>query len=107
MRILNDMSPELYDWHVNKEGEAPVMRCAILDVVSWFPGRPATTLDRCQRAMSACRNGTTTVRRDQGQLHLQERDRENEALWDGRAIADFSKHMEDWAVKAPSCCANW
>ena len=30
--------PELYDWHVIKEGKAPVMRCAILDVVSWFPG---------------------------------------------------------------------
>ena len=29
---------ELYDWHTNKDGKAPVMRCAILDVVSWFPG---------------------------------------------------------------------
>ena len=38
MRILQRHVPELYDWHINKEGEAPVMRCAILDVVSWFPG---------------------------------------------------------------------
>ena len=30
--------PELYDWHTNKVGEAFVVRCAIMDVVSWFPG---------------------------------------------------------------------
>ena len=29
--------PELYDWIRDKDGTAPVMRCAILDVVSWFP----------------------------------------------------------------------
>ena len=30
-------APELYDW-VQKEQRAPEMWCAILDVVSWFPG---------------------------------------------------------------------
>ena len=29
---------ELYDWVRNKGEAAPVVRCAILDVVSWFPG---------------------------------------------------------------------
>ena len=30
--------PELYDWVRKKDEAAPVMRCAIFDVVSWFPG---------------------------------------------------------------------
>ena len=30
--------PELYDWVQNNNEAAPEMRCAILDVVSWFPG---------------------------------------------------------------------
>ena len=30
--------PEPYDWVIGKDGVAPQMRCAILDVVSWFPG---------------------------------------------------------------------
>ena len=30
--------PELHDWVRNKDHAAPVRRCAILDVVSWFPG---------------------------------------------------------------------
>ena len=30
--------PELHDWLRNKDDAAPVRRCAILDVVSWFPG---------------------------------------------------------------------
>ena len=30
--------PEVYDWVRNINEAAPVMRCAILDVVSWFPG---------------------------------------------------------------------
>ena len=42
--------PELYDWHTNKDGVAPVMRCAILDVL----GCPAAVLERRQYAMPAC-----------------------------------------------------
>ena len=30
--------PELYDWVRNNNEAAPKMRCAIFDVVSWFPG---------------------------------------------------------------------
>ena len=30
--------PGLHDWVRNNNEAAPVMRCAILDVVSWFPG---------------------------------------------------------------------
>ena len=30
--------PELYDLVRNNKEAAPTMRCAILDVVSWFPG---------------------------------------------------------------------
>ena len=30
--------PDLYDWVRNNNEAAPVMQCAILDVVSWFPG---------------------------------------------------------------------
>ena len=30
--------PELHDWVSNDNEAAPEMRCAILDVVSWFPG---------------------------------------------------------------------
>ena len=29
--------PELYDWVKNNNEAAPEMRCAIIDVVSWFP----------------------------------------------------------------------
>ena len=30
--------PELHEWVRNKDEAAPVMRCGILDVVSWFAG---------------------------------------------------------------------
>ena len=30
--------PELHDWVKAKREAAPVMRCSIMDVVSWFPG---------------------------------------------------------------------
>ena len=30
--------PELHNWVKNNNDAAPVMRCAILEVVSWFPG---------------------------------------------------------------------
>ena len=30
--------PELYDWAKPQGSETPVKRCALLDVVSWFPG---------------------------------------------------------------------
>ena len=30
--------PELHDWVSNDTDAAPKVRCAILDVVSWFPG---------------------------------------------------------------------
>ena len=74
--------PELHD-RVQKNNEAaPEMRCAILDVVFWFPG--VTTLDKRQRAMPAC-----------GTLHrmcVETRSGYscwgsgvNEALWNGRA----------------------
>ena len=47
--------PELYD-KVQKNNEAaPEMRCAILEVVSWIPWRPAAALDGRQRAMPARR----------------------------------------------------
>ena len=47
--------PELHDWVRNNDDAVLVMRCAILDVVSWFPGCLAAALDRRQRAMPACR----------------------------------------------------
>ena len=30
--------PELYDWVRSNNEAKPTMRCAILDMVSWFPG---------------------------------------------------------------------
>ena len=30
--------PELYDWVIGKDVVTLVMRCAMLDVISWFPG---------------------------------------------------------------------
>ena len=41
--------PELYDWVRNNNEAAPVMRCAILDVVLLVPWRPDATL-RCPHA---------------------------------------------------------
>ena len=61
--------PGLYDWVQKNNEAAPVMRCAILDVVSWFPGVPQELwMDVSVRCPHAERyNG------------------ENEALWNGRA----------------------
>ena len=66
----------------------------------------ATTLDRRQRAMPACR----TLQ----QKCVETRNccgcwgsGENEALWYGRPIVGPSRLVEDWAARAPSCCVIW
>ena len=61
--------PELYDWVKKSNDAAPEMRCAILDVVSWFPGvLQQLWIDvsvRCPHAEryneSASKPGATTV----------------------------------------------
>ena len=62
--------PELYDWVQKNNEAAPEMRCAILDVISWFPGvLQQLWIDVETRSGCSCwENG------------------ENEALWNGHAI---------------------
>ena len=48
-------SSKHYDWVKNNNEPASVMRCAISDVVFWFPGVPSTTLE------SASKPGVATV----------------------------------------------
>ena len=71
---------DLYDWVQKNNEAAPEMRCAILDVVSWFPSvLQQLWIDvsvRCplQRKCVETRGGSG--RRRNG---------ENETLWNGRA----------------------
>ena len=83
---------ELDDW-VQKNNEAtPEMRCAILDVVSWFPGvLQHLWIDasvRCPHAEryneSASKPGVAAVAGCSCR-----RSGEDETLWNGRAIAGF------------------
>ena len=91
--------PELYDQAKNKDEAAPVMRCAILDVVSWFPG---VQLDRRQRAMPACR----TLQRKCVATMFGCRRKRN--VMERPCARWSSRHMEDWAARAPSCCViSW
>ena len=53
--------PELNDWVSNNDEAAPKAQCAILDVVSWFPG----DLQQLWIDVSAPQNVTTKVRRNQ------------------------------------------
>ena len=64
--------PELYDWAKNNNEAAPEMRCAILDVVSWFPTSCSTSgwTSACDARMQ---NFTTKVCRSQGWLQLVEK----------------------------------
>ena len=60
--------PELYDWAQKNNGAAPEMRCAILDVVSWFPGvLQQLWIDVSVRCPQ---NDTTKVRRNLEWLQL-------------------------------------
>ena len=82
---------------------APEMRCAILDVVSWFPGCPGAALDRRQRAMPASR---TLQRKKRYGMAVGLRD-----LWmTGRrghqVAARFGNYGSGkWAVQ-PACCRS-
>ena len=96
--------PELYD-RVQKDDEAaPEMRCAILDVVSWFPGvLQQLWIDvsvRCPHAEryneSASKPGEATVA---GEAETPKRY--------GMAVRWSSRLVEDWAARAPSCCVIW
>ena len=78
--------PELYDWHIIKDGEAPVMRCAIWDVVSWFPGvLQQYWMDVSVRCPHAERYSDSASR--PGAAACAGGDGENKAIWNGRAFA--------------------
>ena len=75
--------PELYDWVQKNNEAAPEVRCAILDVVSWFPGvlqqlwidvSVRCPHERYNESASKTRGGCSGWGSG-----------ENEALWNGRA----------------------
>ena len=92
--------PELYDSVKNNNEVAPTMRCAILDVVSWFPGvLQQLWIDvsvRCPHAErcneSALKPGVAAVA---GEAEKTKRC--------GTAV----RSVEGWAVRAPSYCVTW
>ena len=80
--------PELYEWVSNNNEAAPIMRCAILDVVSWFPGvLHQLWMEVSVRCPHAERYNESASK--PGVAAGAGRDGENEALWYGRAIAGF------------------
>ena len=85
-----DLEPhvsELYDWVSGNNEAAPKMRCAILDVVSWFPGVLATKqlwIDVSVRCPHAERQQRKCVETRGGCSRW--RSGEDEALWYGRAM---------------------
>ena len=97
--------PELHDWVRNNSEAALVMRCAILDVVSWFPGvLQQLWIDvsvRCPHAErydeSASKPGVAAVAGKRRRRSAMVRPCDG---WSSRL-------MEDWAVRAPSCCVIW
>ena len=77
--------PELHDWVRNNSEAAPEMRCAVLDVVSWFP----SVLQQLWIDVSVrCR------------LQLLGKRRKRSAY--GMAVRALV--FQDSAAKAPSCC---
>ena len=97
--------PELYDWVKNNNEAARVMRCAILDVVSWFLGvLQQLWIDvsvRCPHAEryneSASKPGVAAIA---GEAEKTKRLVRPCDRWSSRL-------MEDWAARAPSCCVIW
>ena len=98
--------PELYDWVRNNSEAALVMRCAISDVVSWFPGvLQQLWIDvsvRCPHARrydkSASKPG---VAAGAGEAEKTKR------RWYGRAVTGFSRLVVGWVVRAPSYRVIW
>ena len=78
--------PELYDWVKLKTDAEFVLWCAIMDVVSWFPWGPATTLDGRRRAMPARRMLQRKRVETRARCELW-RAAENEAPESGSAVA--------------------
>ena len=97
--------PELYGWVRKNNEAAPNMRCAILDVVSWFPCvLQQLWIDvsvRCPHAEhyneSASKRGVAAVAGE-----AEKTGRYGMAV---RALV-FERLMEDCAARAPSCCVN-
>ena len=87
--------PELYDCVSNKDEAAPVMWCAILDVVSWFPG----VLQQLWMDVSVrCRHARTSQRKcveTRGGCSCW-RSGESEVLRYGRAIVGLRGLWKTW-----------
>ena len=98
--------PELYDWVTDKDGVTPVMRCAILDVVCWFPGvLQLLWIDVSVRCPHAERYYDSASK----SWELLQRQGKQKKQGDMATMCDrwSSRLMEDWVVKASSCCVTW
>ena len=81
------------------------MRCAILDVVSWFPGvLQQLWIDVSVRCLHV--NVTTSVRRNQGWLQSL-RKRRKRSVMEWPCDCWSSRLLEDLAARVPSCCVIW
>ena len=93
---------ELYDWASNDNEAALMVRCAILDVVSWFPGvLQQLWIDVSVRCPHAERHNESAskpwVAAVAGEAEKTKRY--------GTAVR--SRLVEDWAAEEPSCCVIW
>ena len=90
--------PELHGWVKQKPGDDPALRCAILDVVSWFPGSCGNSgsISVCGARMW---NVTMTVRRSQGWLQAAGQG-ECKAISYGRLCGESTKLLRDLVTTA-------
>ena len=78
------------------------LRCGLL-----VPGRPATTLDRRQRASARTQNVTTIVRRNQGWLQLLEKLGKTKLYGTAVRSLVFETYQKTERRRTPSCCVIW
>ena len=87
--------PELHDRVRAKREAAPVMRCAIMDVVSCYSG----VLQQLWIDVS--------VRCPHTERYIETRRRRKRNGTVRPVDRSSSRRTEDWAAKAPSCCGTW
>ena len=97
--------PELYDWEEIATEQHP--RCGARFWM-WSPGSGVScssseSTSVCDARMQIV---TTIVRRDQERLHLLGK-RRNQSAMEWPCDRWFSRPVEDWAMRAPSCCVTW
>ena len=104
---LEDMElhvPDIYDWVMAKREGAPLMQCAVVDVVCWFP----EVLQKLWMDVSAQCPHAERYNESASKPGVQLRERWRERIYTVRPFDPWSsRRMEDWAAKAPIGCGTW